>query len=385
MISRRNLVGALGAGALLPGALRAAPAPLSVPIRLTQSRVLVTVRFGDAGAAHWFAIDTGAVVNLIQTSLAKELRLPKLGTRTMTGAGGSETMTIHVAERVVIGDAIGQRGLVFAEFPGRGLGEGVRGALAAGLLTTLDTDLDFGAGEWRVYPEGRASRSGFARLESEIRHVNGPAASAYIFADIELEGRTYRMLLDTGMPRPLTLFSPATRKSGLWDDPRPWAPGRRGGVGGAGAMGRTVRLKSAKFGGVALDPPTAFLLDPGAGISELRVDGMIGLPILRRFNLSTQVKPGVLWAQPNGMAPGPDLYGLSGLWIGRAGKDLTAERVGRGSPAEAAGLREGDRILGIGFDQLLDKISGPPGSEVVVQASRAGRSFEARIVLRDYL
>lgn len=87
------------------------------------------------------------------------------------------------------------------------------GSLAAGILTSYDTDRDFDAGEVRVYPDGRGPREGFTQIPSKVEHRGPVGGSAYIFADAVLDGQTFRFVIDTGAPRGLTLFADAARRT----------------------------------------------------------------------------------------------------------------------------------------------------------------------------
>src|SRR6185369_4798611 len=77
-------------------------------------------------------------------------------------------------------------------------------------------------------------------------------------------------------------------------------------------------------------------------------------------------------------------YGGTGMYIGTVKIDdqevAVVDRVFPHTPAEEAGVREGDRIIavdgvtaiGLKLDQVSDKLRGEPGSPVVVTYSRPG-------------
>jgi regulator of sigma E protease len=70
---------------------------------------------------------------------------------------------------------------------------------------------------------------------------------------------------------------------------------------------------------------------------------------------------------------------MTALFMTSAGKATsTVESVDRGSPAQAAGLRPGDRVIAIdgarvGASQIADHITGSDGSKLVVTVVRDGR------------
>ena len=114
-------------------------------------------------------------------------------------------------------------------------------------------------------------------------------------------------------------------------------------------------------------------------------DGIIGLPIIQQLNLATEVKAGRLWTRPSGRPAEPDGYNASGLWIDQKGQQLLAGRVGKGSPAERAGIAPGDRITGMAFQPLIARLNGRAGDRVDLAVSRGGVQRTLTLTLADYL
>ena len=373
-----------GCRALPVEALRAEGRVLTSSIAIEGNRVLVAVGLNGEGP-YFFMIDTGGVVSLVSDDLARRLKLPIIGHAGLAGAGGRDIYPSYQVRDLVIGGSIRQPNVVFVGAGNLDYGRDVLGTLAAGMLTAGDTELDFDKGEFRLYPDGRGARPGFTRLESSIRRLgSGQEGSAYIFADAVLDGQRFEFVLDTGAPRPLTLFSNAARRTRYWDDTRPFAPMRPNGIGGQGTLGRIIRAGSFEFGGLHLDRPLVVLDGPGTGRNALG-DGIIGLPLIRRFNLSVDASARSLWVQRSNQPEVTMRYGLSGIWIDQRGDDLVVEAVGMGSPGATAGLRPGDRIAGEKFGSLIDKLGGRPGSEVPRSIERNGARQQVVLHLAPYL
>lgn len=388
-MDRRDVVRALGLGgaALATGMARAVMAegavqdsrPIVSRVALMDGRVVMALTI-QGGGPYLFMLDTGAVVSIIDDVLAKSLKLDQPRSLVASGVGGRVTMPLYLARDVVFGGGARQRGVAFAGRDG-GFGPDIRGALAAGMLTGGDSDLDIEKGEWRTYPGGRPDRTGFFRIGDAIKtDVTG---SSQLFGDATINGRRFRFLLDTGAPGGFSINRRSARDLDLWNDTRPYAPVRPSGIGGQDNLARLVRSDVVEFGGVRFERPLVMVRD---GTTRDGVDGIIGLSVLRQFNLSTEVKARALWVQRHA-SPEPlrDRYGLSGLWLSSERDRVTIADVGTGSPAAKAGLKIGDRITGAPFPALLRMLSGPPGTEISLQIDRGGTPATVRVALAPYL
>ena len=252
-------------------------------------------------------------------------------------------------------------------------------------MTVADTDLDFDEGIWRLHLDGRTDRSGFEALPSVI-HSEGPGhGAANILVDAVIDDQTYRLQVDTGAPGDLMLGPSASRRSGLWNDSTAFSPQRIRGIGGDGGRARLVRGGALSLGGIRFERPIVWLTDP-AERRTIEADGLLGIGLIQRLNLSTDVRSRRLWAKRNAQPPRPERYGMSGLWLAERGGGLIIEIVGTGSPAAAAGLREGDRIEGRGsLGDWIERLGGRPGETIEIPYSRDGASRTATVTLREYL
>jgi len=385
-IGRRTLIQGLAASALLPAAaMRAQARVIATPIAVQEDRVWIAATIGGSRPLQ-FILDTGSVVSLIQERLARELGMRARGNFRLIGAGGPESFLLYVGRDITFSSGAVQRSVVFGAMPpDLVLGRDAAGVFAAGLLTEADADLDFGRGEWRLYPDGRGTREGFRELPSSIEHVRGSGnGSPYMFVDAVLDGNSYRFLLDTGMPSQIRLWPGAVRRSGLWNDTAPYVPVRAFGIGGAGARGRMVRGGTLRIGDFAFERPLITLNDP-ASTRESYADGIIGLPYIELLNLSTDVRRHKLWAQPSGRPLQPEHYQLGGLWVDLRGDALEVADVGRGSPAADAGLQRGDEIVGLALPEFVRRVDGQAGESFELRYRRGGEMRTARITLRAFL
>ena len=385
MIGRREVVAAMAGSLVMPRvALAADRRMFKASIALENNRVLVAVGMNGKGP-YIFMIDTGAYVSLIRPELAKELGLLVMGHEGTSGIGGKgRPFAIYRARDFIIGGSIRQSSVVLEDSFEFGYQSEIYGALAAGILTAQDADLDFDAGELRIYPDGRGDRSGFVALDSEIPRAEQPnRGSRQILATVTVDGRPVRCLLDTGSPNTLSLDQAAARRLGLWDG-RPFAPVRPNGIGGTGPIGRIVRVGSIGMGGLTVDRPQITLLGNDIGGRHDGFEGIVGLSIIRRFNLSIDTRGRKLWVKPSRQSSPPGRYGLSGLWLDRDGARIKVAEVGTGSPAAKAGIAVGDEIDG-DWDNVLRAIGGPADSIARLAVKRGGDTREVALTLAPYL
>lgn len=385
MIERRTLLKTLAALPLLAHAGLAAQGPrvAGARILLRDGRLWMQVRFGTRGP-YAFIIDTGAWVNLIKRDVARELGLRELRQIMGQGIGGTQAFTLYEGRDVSLGGV----GIGTADFAGYGPELGFHpeamGALATNVLTTADSDLDFDAGEWRIYPDGRGERPGFVQLPSEIDRSATRVGSPPIILDTVIGSQTYRLKMDTGAPLQILLDSTATRRSGLWNDSVPYAPRRSSGIGGAGALNRTVRLPELRVGPIAFARPLVTLSDPGA-LGRTGMDGLLGLNLIQQMNLSTDVRANRLWAMRNAVPAPPERYGLTGLWAEERDGHIVLVAVSPHSPASDAGLRVGDEIHDVPLGQWIRRLGGRPGTVVDIAYRRGGTAHTTRLTLREFL
>jgi hypothetical protein len=376
----RSLIAGLLAGAF-PGGALASQRVIVSKMALIDGRAVLALQIGEGGP-YLFMIDTGGHLSLIDDALARSLKLEQTGMTRSVGIGGVAVLPLYLARNVVFGGGAMQPFVAFAGMA-HGFAGDVRGTLAAGMLTAVESDLDFENGEWRAYPNGRPERIGFVRISNAIaggEHGGSPR----LFGEASVNEKRFRFLLDTGAPGGTSLGMGAARALGLWDDSRPFAPQQTRGIGGLGSLGRIVRVQSLSFGGRTFNRPLV-LLRGKQDLDGSDVDGILGLDVLRQFNLSTDPRARSLWVKPYGAATSDERYGLSGLWLDPAPEGARVAIVGTGSPGAAAGIRTGDRIIGKPFSTLVRKITGPAGTQVALTVNRSGQSQQVTFTLSPYL
>jgi serine protease Do len=345
-----------------------------MPIDLQQRRILVPCSIGTA-ESHPFAIDTGGVVSLIRNDFAERLQLRRTGYADLTVGNSAGRYPTFEANDVIFGGRFRQDRVIFVGVDHIHFGDDIVGSLSAGCLTALDSEMDFGAKEWRVYPDGGPVHDGWIRHENAIVNDGPRGGSSYLFARAQLGAQQLLCMLDTGAMTWLRLSGRAARASGLLNGAQKWSP--------AGMSRRVVRSRAVlAFGGLSVAQP--FVLVEERPINRL-TDALIGLPVLERLNLATDVSQRTLFTHPNALgAPAPD-YNMSGLWIDRRGSEIVAGAVGRGSPADQAGIRPGDVIEGAEFQAMIDRLNGKAGEQLELMVRSGASRRSVKLTLADFL
>jgi hypothetical protein len=374
-LGRRTFLAGAIALAGAPRAFAQQAGPVRIPFTLSDSRVLVECTLAGRGP-YRFVLDTGGTIGLVDQRFVREMRLPRVGQAPLALRGIRRAYELHEVRDLAFGGVVRQQSAVFAAVGDVNFGDDAVGSLAAGVLSAVNGELDYDAREWRIHatpPE----RPGWTRYEQAIVQHGNRNGSSFLFADAELGGQHFRLGLDTGMPTPIRIYRRTAERAGLWNSPR-WSP--------AAPDGRTriVRASSLGLAGARIERPLVSMMESPQW--ELFDAGLLGLPILRQFNMATEVDSRAVLLNRNGQPPLPsERYNRAGIWITRDGARLSVGVVGGGSPAEAAGLAAGDRIVGADFSSLIAALQGTAGAQVPLSIERGGARRELVLTLADYL
>ncbi len=167
------------------------------------------------------------------------------------------------------------------------------------------------------------------------------------------------------------------------------------GVGGP-SRAYVTRGSGLTLGGVATSNVVASFStqDKGAFAAD-DYQGNIGGGVLKRFVVTFDYEHQVMYLKP---ATGPveDIgqFDRVGMWVNAAGDHFKIVDITSGGPAEAAGLKPGDEIVGIDgrpanalslpdLRRLLR--TGAPGSVISLQIVHSGAAKEVKVTLRDLI
>ena len=377
MINRRQL--AFGAAGLtLPLPQQASAQTVAAPFVMTSQRILMPVLLNGKGP-YSFVFDSGAAMNCIRSSTARDLGLKPNGTL----QSGRFTYPSYQLQDIVVGGSVRLANLNAMQLDDLE----ADGLLAANLLTGRDSILDFDQRQWRAYLDGPKTPMGpdFVQLPAEILPKQIPNAnfSRRIFVDLVLDGRRMpQCLIDTGTPRPIVVSHQQGEALGYLRPEVPYAPVRAGGgVDPTKYVARLVRAKEVAIGPLRFERIMVLVRPPGAS----GPDYVLGLPVIHAMNLRVLAREGQLWANKSQVPPSDVDYSATGLFLDGASGVVTIVDVGAGSPAAAAGLRPGDILPDIPLQAANRMANAPPGAPVTFSISRGGQSKTVELVAAAYL
>jgi hypothetical protein len=361
----------------------------TVPIERIDNHVYVRARI-DGGPPRRFLVDSGGA-NLLTPDAAAALGLEPEGELEVAGVGdGGERAGFVRPRSLALGDLTWQSPL-FLVVPLDGVAEanGVEfdGLLGHELFERLVVTIDYAAGRLTLtHPVARGTAPAPPpAIELPLRFDGTRPVVAG-----SLDGIAATFMVDTGNRGALTVHRPFAERHRL---ARRFAAGPETVIGwgvGGPARGRRAGTRSLSLGrwrmdGVATDLSTQ---EKGAMASRA-VSANLGGGLLKRFTVTFDYGRRLLVLLPGSLPPDPP--DRSGLWINRekAGAAFRIEAVAAGSPAAAAGLRVGDRVLAVDgrsapeltLAQARDLLRRSAGTEVRLRLEGAGGSA-AEVVFR---
>ncbi|HQU56919.1 MAG TPA: aspartyl protease family protein, partial [Chitinophagaceae bacterium] len=122
------------------------------------------------------------------------------------------------------------------------------------------------------------------------------------------------------------------------------------GLGGKLDMELTV-IKEVKVGPYRFRKVPVYIFNDDYNVTSYpAMGGLLGNDIMRRFNVVLNYHNGEIFIKPNKHYNENFDYSYSGVELYLVNGIIVVGDIAKGSPAEAAGLREGDQVLGVNKD-----------------------------------
>ena len=237
--------------------------------------------------------------------------------------------------------------------------------------------------------------------------------SRHMLLEVKINDKgPYKLIFDTGAP--MNLLTPRLAKSsGMMKN------AKSGGFSLFGGMNQ-IDIDKLEVGGVVaeklpsvvMDHPTVKAISDAFEDDFGIIDGIVGFPFFGRYATTVDYQKKELTLKPTDYKPGdymqdltknllasgdrkndPKVIGSAGLWgvtfekeTGDAEAGVTVKEVFAKSPAEAAGLKAGDRIVlidGRWSDTIADAYIAAslvkPGREAAIEVKRDGKIVKVKL------
>ena len=347
-----------------------------------------------------FLLDTGASHNILFKKNANDiLGFTYTDTIIIGGADLDVEMKALVSRNVPImleGTDIIQRDIIVLEKDylelENMLGRRIDGIIGGDFLKGLVVDLNYKHGILTIHnPNEFKPNRKFSSHDIELVNYKPYLKSV---TQIEDKTDTLNYLLDTGASLALLIHSNKIEGFRLPDNVIIGNLGK--GLGGdlSGFIGMTKHLEmdQYKFNNVISsfqEIDSSILLN-----REIVRDGIIGNVILSRFHVIIDYVHEKLYLKPTSKIDKEFLFDKSGLLIYALGADLDqyyVKTVYPNTPAQAAGIKPGDKILKIGFwpiifydlAKIIGKLQGKEGKTIKMKLLRNGKKLNVKFKLKN--
>jgi predicted metalloprotease with PDZ domain len=148
-------------------------------------------------------------------------------------------------------------------------------------------------------------------------------------------------------------------------------------------------LKDFKLGPYKFKNVPTYIFDDEFNVTSYPfLGGLIGNDLLRRFNVTINYPQSEIHLQPNNHYRDPFDYSYTGMGLFMQEGHVTVSDVMKDSPAEKAGLKEGDHIIGVGNDlsgnlQTYKQILQDSGRKVKLLYQRDGELNQTTLFIKS--
>jgi hypothetical protein len=373
-----------------------------IPFEFQANLVIVPVKVNNSDTLR-FILDTGvSSILLTDPKIATLQRMKFARNVKISGAGeGNDIEAGIVLDNIItMGDMIGYRQnlvvlkddvLKLSEF----VGSPIHGIIGYEIFNRFAVTIDFGTNEIILEnPEHYKYKPSKGERFPITIEENKPYLSTVELIN-DKQNLPLKVILDTGAGHAISLD--ANRNNGI-PMPEKVVKAQLGrGLSGIinGSLGRISKLRLGKFemkNLVASFPDSASYRIKGIELTERQ--GNIGCEFLRRFKITFNYRDQYIVLKPiNRRFKEPFEHNMSGIELMARGDDFhdyMIDRVVENSPAEDAGLLQGDRMMfinnksskDISISEIYKLFQKGEGKNINLIMNREGKVFFATINLR---
>jgi predicted aspartyl protease len=337
-----------------------------------SNRGLATIRVEVNDATGVFLIDTGSDRTIIDSAFAQHLGLKSSGTAVVERNYSTEEHVTTTAERVRIG------GKTWSSVPlvlfdlttlSRMQMAPISGVLGTDLLAGMIVRFSYSSGVAEVVDD----------LETGTLQIALERVRRRYFVPVIIGETPVKMLLDSGTN--LTALSSSEWRS------LPLASSANGTIEGIQSSGGPTSallacVPSIQVGDAVLhDFPLRVVSSPVSGsFADVTFAGILGGDILEHFELTLDLEHSVMYLKRDtAFREDPYKFVTIGIQFFKSGDVFSVIAVWKGSPAEAEGVRVGDRIISVNghaspelrIEEFAKHLHGTAGTPVTIEVERA--------------
>ncbi|HXP94809.1 MAG TPA: aspartyl protease family protein [Candidatus Binatia bacterium] len=363
-------------------------AVVTIPFDFIDSRIVVHLKLNGKGP-YAFVLDSGASYTVApQTVTALGLRSTGSFSIGGTGAGRARASRVKIASVALGPITMSDQSFTVVDL------DDIRKASALPAFDGL-----IGTELFARYVVRIDYRAHVLTLTDPAHYVYHGAGTIVpiVFADgiprvaASLDGIAGTFTVDTGDRLAVTFMEPVIAREHLLERYSPRIEAITGwGIGGA-VPGYVARAHDLHVGALDVKDPLLRLPTVAGGFfTSRRLTGSIGTGVTDRFTLTFDYeRKRLIFEDP---APdGRDPYDRSGLWLNQGGDGFEVASVAPQSPAAAAGIATGDRVVAvngipaheISLADVRLWLRADPGTRVTFTVDRAGARTDVPLTLQD--
>ena len=369
------------------------PARLLTSFRFKQLSggvILINARFGSFPDTLNFVLDTGSGgISLDSTTVEYFKITPTPSEMTILGIAGTRKVSFLYNQTLRLpGLTVDSLNFHINNYDilTQVYGEKIDGIIGYSLLSRYIFNINYDSLRISIFTNGRMKypRGGWL-YEPILRTL--PVQTARIRDAVT---STSRFLFDIGAGLCLMLNQDFIEDSNFLDKKRVLYAKEAEGVGGKIDMHLTV-IKEIRIGPYRFKNVPSFVFNDTFNLTSYPyLSGIIGNDILRRFNLILNYSKREFYFMPNSRYQDPFDYAYSGIELYYIDGEIVIGDVAAKSPAEVAGLKEGDVLIGvnklIGQDiQHYKAALQTAGEKVKIIISRDGQLMEFNFKIKSIL
>ena len=369
------------------------PAKLLTSFRFKQLSggvILLKAQFANYPDTLSFILDTGSGGISLDSATVDYFKItPTPSEMTILGIAGSRKVSFVYNQRLRLpGLTVDSLNFHINDYEilTQVYGEKIDGIIGYSLLSRYIFWINYDSSKISIFTNGRLKypRGGWL-YEPILRTL--PVQSARIRDGVTTDSR---FLFDIGAGLCLMLNKEFIEDSNFLDKKRVLYAKEAEGVGGKIDMHMTV-IKELRMGPYRFRNIPVFVFDDTFNITSYPyLSGIIGNDILRRFNLILNYAKREFYFMPNFHYKEEFDYSYSGIELYMVEGKIILGDVAIGSPAEKAGLKEGDVVIGINNNiiqnlQVFKTALQAAGEKIKMIVNRDGRLLEFSFRIRSIL